>query len=117
MCGNFKLFGSGGLVHFYPQPVDQIHIAAVEEQFYILHGFLILLERRQAVYARTEATVNVVLQARPRTLAVNGDAADADKEVTLDQLDRLAGRAGWKKRTGIVCPVLPNPACDHGAWK
>ena len=115
MSRNFELLLLRGLFHALPKPLDQIALAAFEKELHVLDGFLVLRRRCQAVHARAEAAVDVVLQARPRALSVDRDRAVADQEIPLDQPQRLARQASGKERSGIVSAVLPHPAGDHGA--
>ena len=103
--------------HFGLEPLDEVTVPALEKEFHVLYGFLVLRKRCQAVNTRAEAAMDVILQARPGTLPIDRDVAIADQKVSLDQLQGLSREARRKKRTEVQRPILAHAPRNDGARK
>ena len=57
--------------------------------------------------------MNVMLQARSRTLAIDLNAAITNQEIPLYQLQRFSGESGGEKRSGVVRAILLHAPGDH----
>ena len=62
-------------------------LAAFQEQLHITNGFLVDVWRGQILYARTETTMNVILQARARMKARQVDFARRNHKVAMNQVN------------------------------
>src|SRR4051812_13737553 len=90
MRSQFELLGGSRFVHFLAQSFDEVDVPPIEKQLHVLDGLLVLLTRRKSGHARPKATMDIVLQARPRSQSVDGDVAIADQKVAFNQLYRFA---------------------------
>ena len=109
--------GGGGLGHRARQPIDQLVVLPFEEQLRALHGLVVLLLRADRGHARRDASLDVVLEARP--LAVSGDhlVARSDAEQPVRQPHRPARERRRHERAGIVRAVALDAARDEHARK
>ena len=73
--GAFILLRHGGLLHALLQRARQIRGTPFQEQLHVANRFLISFRRGQILHARTQATFDVVLKARPRMKAGQVDFA------------------------------------------
>ena len=115
--GQFVFLIRRSFFHLHLQTFDQIIVAAFEKKFYVLDGFLILLKRGETLSARTEASMDVVLQTRPRPPAVNLNVAIANEEIALDQLQSFPGQTRREKRTEVCSAFSANPPGDNRSRK
>src|SRR5688500_9257588 len=63
----------------------ELFVLSVEQDFYILRGFLIFVLRAEALNARSEAAFQVILETWTWELAVDLDLARAKLEGPVDQ--------------------------------
>ena len=67
--GALELLRLGGFRHALAQRFDQVGLAAFEEKLHVAHGFAVDLGRGQVLHARTQAALDVVLEAGARVVA------------------------------------------------
>ncbi len=67
--GALELLRFGGFGHAVAQRFDEVGLTAFEEELHVAHGFAVNLGGGQVFHARTEAALDVVLQAGTRMSA------------------------------------------------
>ena len=100
----------GGLLHALAQRADQVRLAAFEKQLHVAHGFLIRLGRGQALHARAQAALDVVLQARARMKAGQVHLAGRNQKMAVDQVDDPVGEVGREVRAVVGAAVFAQAA-------
>src|ERR1019366_1874577 len=88
------LLASGGGGHALVQRASQIGAAAFQKQFHIVHRLGITIGRGESCDAGTETASDVVLQARPRMVAVQVDLARGNQEIAVNEIDDAIRQAG-----------------------
>ena len=92
--------------------LTEIGLAAFEKELHVAHGFGVDLGRGQILHARTQATLDVVLQARARMVAGQIHFAGRNQEVAMDQVDDAIGEIGREVRAVVGAAVLAQAAGD-----
>jgi hypothetical protein len=113
--GLFKAHVLGRVFHLDTKAVGEVAMAAIEEESHVADGFRIRFRRDEAFDAGSEASMDVVLQARMRMLAVEVDAARRDQEVSMDEVHQAVGQVPGEVGAEVGGPVLEEPAGDVDA--
>ena len=80
---------------------DEVVVLALQEQTGALHGFLVLLEGGDALDTGCNATFDLVLEAGPRTVAIQLFVAVSDTEEPMHQVLRFSRETRWNIGTGV----------------
>ena len=103
-----------GVLHPAAQVARQFLRAALEEQSGVVDGLLILRLRADAVDARRDAALDVVLEARPRALAGDHLVARSDAEQAMRERHRAPRQPRRQERPGVdVLVALDAPRDQH----
>src|SRR5262249_56198460 len=92
-------------------------VAGLQEDAHITHGFLILLRRAKALDAWAETAFDVILQTRPRRLAINLNVAGAQLKRAIDDIDGATGHRRRQERSKIERAVVLNSPRDYALGK
>ena len=84
-------------------------MAPLQKQPRVAHRGGICLVRGQTLHARTQAAVNVVLQAGLGVVARQIHFARRHQKTAMDEVHQPMRQVGRKKRAVIRCPVLAQP--------
>ena len=106
------LLASGGGVHALVQRASQVGAAAFQKQLHVVHGFGVTLGSGESFDARAETAPDVVLQARPRMIAVQVDLARRNQKVAVNEIDDAIRQAGREVRAEVERAVLAQAARD-----
>ena len=93
--------------------VGQLFVSSFQQQSHVAHRFLILFRSTQSLDARTKAAFDVILETRPRRLAVDLDVASAQLKCSVDQIDRPSRETCGQEWTKIERAVALNAASDY----
>ena len=102
------LLGRG--CHLLGQAFDQQLVLAFEKQDDVPHCLLVLLGGAEAGHARTEATVDVVLQAGPLQFPIDLQVTGPKQKVPIDYLHDIPGQRG-----GEIRPEVEGAVVEHAA--
>src|SRR5262249_40648938 len=111
------LLGFRGLVHARTQGLGEIGLAAFEQKLNVAHGFLVGLGRGQALDARSQAAVDVKLEARPRVIPGEIDLAGGNQEVAVNEIDNPVGQISGEVGAVVDAAVFLEAAGDVDAGK
>ena len=106
----FVLLALGCGRHALLQRARQIGAAAFEKHPHVVNGFGVALGRGQSFHARSQAAPDVVLQARPRIVAVQVELARGNQKVPVDEIDDPIGQAGREVRPEVERAVAAQAA-------
>src|SRR5208337_1359881 len=104
--GALELLCFGGFGHALTQRFDEVGLAAFEKKFHVAHSFTVDLGRGQILYARTEATLDVKLEAGAWMIAGQIHFARRDHEMAMNQVDDAIGEVGREVRAVVGAAVL-----------
>src|SRR5579863_5510867 len=100
------LLAFGRLLHRLAQHLGQVAVAPGEQQSHQAHGFGVALGRGQALDARTQAALDVVLKARPRMIAREIHVARGYPEAAMDEVHDAIGEIRREVRAIVMRAVL-----------
>src|SRR5208282_2298263 len=108
--GALELLRFGGFGHALTQRLDEVSLAAFEKKLHVAHGFAVDLGCRKVLYTRTQATLDVVLQARTRMGAGQIHFARRDHEMAMNQVDDAIGEIGREVWAVVGAAILAQAA-------
>src|SRR5260221_3538491 len=108
--GLFVEFFLGGGCHALFETFYEVVAAAIEEQANIVGGFGVAFVSGEARDAGTEATVNVILQARARVGTSEIDGAGWNEKTFVDEVKNTAREARGKKWAEVERTVFYDAA-------
>ena len=100
------LLPSRSLLHARVQRTAQVGGPSLQKQLHVAHRLLVELRRGQILHTRSQAALNVVLQARPRMKTGQVDLARRNQKIAVDQIDDPVCQVGREIRTVVRAPVL-----------
>ena len=115
--GGLELLRLGGGQHPRAQRALQLGMAAFQKKLRVLDGGGVSLGGGQALHARAQAAMDVVLQAGPGMVAGQIDLATGDEKAAVDQLHDPVGQVPGKVGAVIGRAVLAQPAGDKNFSK
>src|SRR5206468_1286395 len=99
--GFFESERVGGDVHTSAKAAGEVGVPAFEEEADVADGGGVCFVGGQALHARSQAAVNVELEARLGVKAGEIDLAGGDLKVPVNEVDQAVGEVGGKIRTEI----------------
>ncbi len=104
--GGFELFRMGSCRHARGQGALQLRLASFEKKLRVAHGVPVGLGRGESFDTRSQAAVNVVLQAGAGMKTRQVHLATGEQEAAMDQFDDPVGQIAGKVRAVVSGSVL-----------
>jgi len=104
--GWFVEFLLGGGRHAFFKALDQISSTSFQEKFYVTHRFGVTVWRCEAFDARTQATMNVILQARARMIAIEIYGARGNQKTLVNEMENAPRKTRGEIGTEIQRAVF-----------
>src|SRR4029077_18917347 len=104
--------GVSGGVHPAPERAHDLAVPSLEEEHHLAEVLLVrfAIDRE---HAGAEAALDVVLDARPATVAEHGVATRAQREDLAYRVERVADGGRTREGAEVAATVLDDPARDE----